>query len=55
MASVEGMLMDMRALGVKAAEGTALRADFGATFGNKADNDTALRSYWSNRTAWSPR
>jgi len=40
--------LPMAALGVTAAGDTALRADFGATFGNKDGNDTALRSYWSN-------
>ncbi len=39
----------MAALGIKPAAGTVLGADFGATFGNKAGNDTALRSYWSNQ------
>jgi len=41
--------LPMAALGVAPAAGTSLRADFGVTFGNKAGNDTALRSYWSNQ------
>ena len=38
------------ALGAKPAAGTTLQADFGATHGNKAGNDTALRTYWSNQS-----
>ena len=41
--------LPMAALGVTPKGGTTLRADFGVTFGNKAGNDTALRSYWSNQ------
>jgi len=41
--------LPMAALGIVPKAGTALRADFGATFGNRAGNDTALRSYWSNQ------
>jgi len=41
--------LSMAALGVTPADGTTLRADFGATFGNKAGDDTALRSHWSNQ------
>ncbi len=36
-------------LGLDPAKAASLRADFGVTFGNKAGNDTALRSYWSNQ------
>jgi hypothetical protein len=39
----------MTALGIAPKGGTTLRADFGATFGSKAGNDTALRTYWSNQ------
>ena len=35
-------------LGARPLRGALLRADFGATFGNPAGNDTVLRSYWSN-------
>jgi len=41
--------LPMAALGVTPKGGTTLRADFGVTFGNKAGNDTALRTYWSNQ------
>jgi len=41
--------LPLSALGLAPGEGT-LRADFGATHGNKAGNDTALRSYWSNQS-----
>jgi len=27
----------------------AIQGDFGTTHGNKAGNDTALRSYWNNQ------
>ena len=37
------------ALGTKPAAGATLRADFGATHGNRAGNDTALRTHWSNQ------
>ncbi len=35
-------------LGTTPAAGLALRGDVGATHGNKAGNDTVLRSYWAN-------
>ena len=35
-------------LGPRPATGTVLRGDMGATHGNKAGNDTVLRSYWAN-------
>lgn len=35
-------------LGMKPEAGLVLRGDLGATHGNKAGNDTVLRSYWSN-------
>jgi len=41
--------LPMAALGLVPKAGTPLRADFGVTFGSKAGNDTALRSYWSNQ------
>jgi hypothetical protein len=41
--------LPLSALGLAPGEGT-LRADFGATHGNKAGNDTVLRSYWSNQS-----
>jgi len=41
--------LPMAALGLTPSEGLKLGADFGATFGNKAGDDTVLRSYWSNQ------
>ena len=37
------------ALGLKVSPGLEITGDFGVTHGNKAGNDTALRTYWSNR------
>lgn len=35
-------------LGIKPQPGLALKGDLGATHGNKAGNDTVLRSHWAN-------
>lgn len=37
-------------LGLELAPGSAVRADFGVTFGDAAGTDTNLRSYWSNQS-----
>jgi hypothetical protein len=37
-------------LGFQPADGLVLRADFGATHGDKAGKDTVLRTHWSNQT-----
>jgi hypothetical protein len=39
----------LAALGLAPSAGLKIRGDFGATHGNKAGNDTALRTYWSNQ------
>jgi hypothetical protein len=39
----------LAALGLAPKAGLKLRGDVGATHGNKAGNDTALRTYWSNQ------
>ncbi len=37
------------AVGLKPAPGLEITGDFGVTHGNRAGNDTVLRTYWSNR------
>jgi hypothetical protein len=39
----------LASLGLTPSAGLKIRGDFGATHGNKAGNDTALRTYWSNQ------
>ncbi len=41
--------LPVSALGLNLSEGTVLRADFGATHGNKDGKRTVLRTHWSNQ------
>jgi hypothetical protein len=40
----------LASLGLKITDGMALRGDFGATHGDKAGADTALRTHWNNQS-----
>jgi hypothetical protein len=41
--------LPLAALGFRPSAGAPIRADFGATHGDKEGRDTVLRSYWSNQ------